>query len=154
MDQSIVTKFWPKVEKGPGCWEWIASKIKGHGRLCHRRKTLYAHRISYELHNGPITEGMVIDHICRNKGCVNPEHLRMVTSRENSENREGASRNSKSGIRGVYWREDAKQWLVTIHARPKTHYVGYFRELADAEAAAIAKRNELFTHNDSDRTAA
>jgi len=154
VDQSIVNRFWAKVEKGPGCWEWTASKIKGHGRIGHERGTLYAHRISYELHNGPITDGMVIDHICRNRGCVNPAHLREVTNRENCQNRAGANPNSKSGIRGVYWRKDCKKWQVTIHQDDTTHHVGYFTEIEDARAAAIAKRNELFTHNDIDRTAA
>lgn len=154
MQESIVRRFWPKVEKTAGCWEWTASKIKGHGRLgSSENGTLYAHRISYEIANGLIPEGMEIDHLCHNRGCVNPAHLRAVTPKQNNENRAGANPNSKSGVRGVHWRKDAKKWQVTIHCGSKMHHVGYFLDLADAEAAAIAKRNELFTHNDRDKPA-
>lgn len=151
MKEAIEARFWAKVEKGEGCWEWTASKIKGHGRLKDKGRTVYAHRLSYEIHAGPIPEGMEIDHRCHNRGCVNPNHLRVVTPKQNNENRAGANPNSKSGVRGVYWRKDCKRWQVVIHAGPKQHHVGYFLDLAEAEAAAIAKRNELFTHNLTDR---
>ncbi len=148
-------RFWAKVDRSGDCWEWTASKIKGHGHLgAANGGTAYAHRVSYELLVGPIPAGMEIDHMCHNRGCVNPEHLRVVTPKQNNENREGANPNSKSGVRGVHWRKDCKKWQVTIHAGPKMHHVGYFVELADAEQAAIAKRNELFTHNLTDRRAA
>lgn len=153
MQESIVARFWPKVAKGPNCWEWTAGKIKGHGRLRGpNNSTLYAHRIAYELTHGPIPAGMEVDHTCHNRGCVNPAHLRLATPKQNNENRAGANPNSKSGVRGVHWRKDTKRWQVTIHCGPKMHHAGYFTELADAEQAAIAKRNELFTHNDRDRT--
>jgi hypothetical protein len=156
MDEFIVKKFWPKVRKGPGCWEWTASKIKGHGRMTAQDgTTLYGHRVSYEIANGPIPPGMQIDHICHNRGCVNPDHLRVVTPKQNSENRAGsANPNSKSGVRGVHWRKDVQKWQVTIHAGDKMHHCGYFTDIEDAKQAAIAKRNELFTHNETDRTAA
>jgi len=145
--------FWSNVEKGPGCWEWLGSKVKGHGRTGVEGVTVYAHRYSWELVNDPIPEGMEIDHKCHNRGCVNPDHLRVVTPKQNNENRAGANPNSKSGVRGVHWRHDAQKWQVTIHATPKTYHVGYFTDIKEAEAAAIAKRNELFTHNDVDRRA-
>lgn len=152
--RTLEERFWLKVEQGPGCWEWTASKIKGHGRLGHEGRTVYAHRLSYEIAIGPIPGGMEIDHICHNRGCVNPRHLRVVTPKQNNENRAGANPNSKSGVRGVHWRKDRQMWQAVIHAGPKMHHVGYFIDLADAEAAAIAKRNELFTHNNVDRKAA
>jgi hypothetical protein len=147
---TLEEKFWANVRKADGCWEWMGSKIRGHGRVSAPR-TVYAHRLSYELHKGPIPQGLEIDHMCHNRACVNPEHLRAVTDKQNNENRAGANPNSKSGVRGVHWRPDVKKWQVVIHAAGKKYHVGYFVDLAEAGAAAVAKRNELFTHNDVDR---
>ena len=150
----LEARFWKKAIQGPGCWEWSGSKSRGHGRLDVRGKTGYAHRFSYEVAHGPIPDGMQIDHVCHNRGCVNPSHLRAVTPKQNTENKAGANPNSKSGVRGVHWRKDVSKWQVTIHAGPKMHHAGYFTDLAEAEQAVIAKRNELFTHNELDRKAA
>lgn len=74
-----------KVLKQPsGCWEWQGTKSgNGYGRLFYRGRYHTAHRVSYQLYIGPIPEGLVIDHLCRNRGCVNPEHLEPVTFGEN-----------------------------------------------------------------------
>ena len=67
-----------------GCWLWQnASTPPGYGVFYLWGKQTYAHRASYELHVGPIPEGLVIDHLCRNRRCVNPEHLEPVTQRIN-----------------------------------------------------------------------
>lgn len=67
-----------------GCWVWKKlCSSNGYGNFSINKKTFYAHRISYELYNDPIPEGLVIDHLCRNRRCVNPEHLEVVTQREN-----------------------------------------------------------------------
>ena len=80
----VLERFWAKVRKTDTCWEWTAQRNWGYGRfaLTHR-KMVRAHRFSYELHKGPIPQGLVIDHLCRNKACVNPDHLELVTNREN-----------------------------------------------------------------------
>lgn len=63
-----------------GCWEWTGPLLtSGYGRLLGRM----AHRYSYEAHIGPIPIGLDIDHLCRNRPCVNPEHLEPVTRKEN-----------------------------------------------------------------------
>jgi len=79
-------RFWAKVRKGDICWNWTAAKMPaGYGLFgVGRRRPEYAHRFSYELAFGPIPQGMVIDHLCRNTSCVNPDHLEVVTHRENS----------------------------------------------------------------------
>jgi len=67
-----------------GCWNWTGFIRKdGYGELRSRGKLYLAHRISYELFVGIIPEDLVIDHKCRNKKCVNPNHLEVVTQREN-----------------------------------------------------------------------
>ncbi len=80
-------RFWSKVDKsgeGQGCWEWTAYKSpEGYGRSRLGKKRL-AHRIAYELLVGPVPEGLQLDHLCRNRSCVNPAHLEPVTSRENT----------------------------------------------------------------------
>lgn len=75
-----MNQFWAKVVKGPDCWEWTGTKLKtGYGIFDHR----CAHRIAWELERGPIQRGLVIDHLCRNRSCVNPDHLEPVTQRQN-----------------------------------------------------------------------
>ena len=67
------------------CWEWQWGKNhKGYGRIWVEGKNRIAHRVMYELHVGPIPEGLVIDHLCCNKACVNPGHLEVVTVAENN----------------------------------------------------------------------
>jgi len=68
-----------------GCWLWTACKNqKGYGRFGIGNKTYLAHRVSYEMHVGPIPAGLQIDHLCRNRMCVNPDHLEVVTTQENT----------------------------------------------------------------------
>jgi hypothetical protein len=67
-----------------GCWEWTGYISKsGYGRVSIHSKYYAAHRISYEIRNGPIPDGLVIDHLCRNTRCVNPDHLEAVTQKIN-----------------------------------------------------------------------
>jgi hypothetical protein len=84
-------RFWSKVDKnGPnGCWLWTGSCTPGgYGKFGLGRADeglVYAHRWSWEQANGPIPEGAHIDHLCRVRNCVNPEHLEAVTPQENHE---------------------------------------------------------------------
>lgn len=67
-----------------GCWEWIGHlSTEGYGRLNVLGQRVYAHRYSYERFVGPIPPGLEIDHLCRNRKCVNPTHLEPVTHRIN-----------------------------------------------------------------------
>jgi hypothetical protein len=68
-----------------GCWVWQKSRtIDGYGVIAANKKVKGAHRVAYQLYIGEITEGLVIDHLCRNPPCVNPDHLEMVTNRVNA----------------------------------------------------------------------
>lgn len=148
-------RFWDKVEKTDNCWTWKATiNTCGYGQFWASGRIIRAHRYSWQLVNEQIPEGMQLDHTCHNRACVNPEHLRVTTRKENNENRLGAHANNRSGVRGVTRRNEHSKWQATVRHHGYLHYVGTFEQLADAEAAVIAKRNELFTHNDADRTAA
>ena len=76
--------FWLKVDKGSGCWEWLGHKTQGgYGVYPFEGRTHTAHRLSYRFAKGPIPTGLEIDHLCRNHGCVNPDHIEAVTHRVN-----------------------------------------------------------------------
>lgn len=73
------------IETG-GCWVWTAYRNDaGYGIFRVGQRNQKAHRVSYELHVGPIPDGLQLDHLCRNRGCVNPAHLEPVTSKVNTE---------------------------------------------------------------------
>ena len=146
-------RFWQKVQKGPDCWTWTGSLTTGgYGSMLAKGKAISAHRFAYELLIGPIPEGMHIDHRCSNRKCVSPAHLRAVTRKQNMEHLTGARRHSITGVRGVSPRRG--KFVAQVGHNNETLYLGQFETLEEAEAVVIAKRNELFTHNDADRKSA
>lgn len=81
---AVALRFWPRVEVTKKCWEWQGAKTpRGYGYLQVDRKRQYAHRIAYILAFGKCQDGLVFDHLCRNRACVNPNHLELVTNRVN-----------------------------------------------------------------------
>jgi len=83
-DEEIHKRFWAKVIKTGGCWQWIGSKGgKNYGRFYFALQSYAAHRVAYTWGKGVIPQGLTLDHICRNSLCVNPDHLEPVTNKEN-----------------------------------------------------------------------
>lgn len=71
------------VRQNGDCLEWTGHLYNGYGRISVGRKTRAIHRVAYEMVKGPIPDGLVIDHLCRNRACINPDHLEVVTNEEN-----------------------------------------------------------------------
>lgn len=82
--QIDINGFWEKIEITNSCWNWKAYVSEyGYGLFSINNKRVRAHRVSYELFYGKIPNGLEIDHLCKNRACVNPNHLDVVTHHEN-----------------------------------------------------------------------
>lgn len=83
---TVAERFWPKVEvRGPDdCWPWLGYRDRrDYGHMWAWGRVRPTHRVAWELAQGPIPDGLVIDHLCRTHSCANHAHLEAVTQREN-----------------------------------------------------------------------
>jgi hypothetical protein len=86
LDEIARRRFWNMTTRNPitACWEYTGTiNHDGYGQFQTAGSSWMAHRIAYALHHGAVPEGLVIDHLCRNRKCVRPTHLEAVTSVEN-----------------------------------------------------------------------
>lgn len=151
----MTERFWAKVDKSGDCWLWTAGTNSwGYGAFSVAGRMVGAHRFAYELIVGPIPAGKELDRRAScPKRCINPGHLRITTRKQNQENLAVQSNNT-SGVRGVSWHRRSGKWTARVKHNQVTYSAGYFDAVRDAEVAAIALRNRLFTHNDLDRETA
>ena len=84
MKRYNVPGFWDRVEKTDTCWVWTRGKCNGYGVYRHAGQHYRAHRWSWQEVNGPVPDGLELDHLCRNRACVRPSHLEAVTRRTNA----------------------------------------------------------------------
>lgn len=84
--RTLENRFWRRVEKSDGCWNWTGAKsMDGYGVISKDGRPQWAHRVLWEMHfKTPISPGHVIMHLCNNKSCVNPDHLKEGTYAENN----------------------------------------------------------------------
>ena len=152
-------RFWAKVDKTDSCWNWTGAPSQyGYGRIGLDGVQTLAHRYSWELHKQEPLAGRQLDHICHNKMCVNPRHLRIVTQAQNNQNWQGAQQRNPTGVRGVHLTgvktRRGRPYKVEATLDGVTYYGGRFRTLEEAAEAARQLRLSLFTHNDADRRSA
>lgn len=84
MNPEELERFWAKVQIAPsGCWNWLAAKSKGYGKFWCHGWLQRAHRVAFQHWVGRIPGALQLDHLCRNRDCVNPTHMEIVSNREN-----------------------------------------------------------------------
>lgn len=137
--------FAAKTQHDPdtGCTAWTGTlDRKGYGHIYADGDMVKAHRYAWEQAHGAIPEGMVIDHTCWNRACVNVAHLRLATPQQNRQSLSGAHPNSATGARGVARR--GSRYRAYVGHNGTRHNLGTFGTIEEASAVAAAKRAELF----------
>ena len=131
--------FAARTERLGKCLIWTGAKNSdGYGYLQVNGRITQVHRYAYEEAHGPIPDGMMIDHICHNRTCVNVDHLRLATAAQNNSNLAGATARSSTGVRGVYPR--GSRFRVGI----KSRWYGTFDSIEEASRVAARERPRLF----------
>ena len=147
-DNRTVERFWSHVDKTGECWDWTASiRRNGYGQINVAGRNMSAHRLAWEIANGPIPSGLLVDHICRNRACVNPAHLRLATKKQNGENL-GSEGRGASGVRGVKWDASRNAWAAAITHNYRSINLGRFSTIGEAAAAVREARRTYFTHSE------
>lgn len=144
---TLVDRFYANIKRTDSCWLWSGyiDHTTGYGKICVAGRMVGAHRVSFQLATGEKPGRLHVDHTCHNRICVNPAHLRLVTPKQNAENR--ADRNRNSGVTQT----KVGRWAAIVTHNYEPQYCGTFDTYEEAAEAARLKRCELFTHNDVDR---
>ena len=137
MKPNKLPNAWKLVERrGPyQCWSWRGGHYNnGYARFNFNQTSVGAHRVIYELANGPIARGLFVMHKCNNKGCVNPEHLTLGTNRKNQLHAAGSGAwpLGASGIRGVGRDKQRNYWIARCYENGKARnlYTGPHKQKA------------------------
>jgi hypothetical protein len=116
VNSSLPARFWSKVEKTETCWLWTGARNStGYGSYWHDARVQTSHRVAYETFVGPVHAGLQLDHLCRIRNCVNPDHLEPVTPQENVRRGEagavnGARQRNRTTCLNGHQRDDIYEW--------------------------------------------
>lgn len=150
-------RFLIKVDFSGECWEWTSNlhsdeypyglfNVLRNGRWSIMR----AHRWAWNKYITELKSFEQLDHLCFNCRCVNLDHLRVVTNKQNAEHLRGPGKRNTSGYLGVSYDKSRDKWIARVKHLDKNYYCGRFRTAAEANEAAILGRKQLFTHNNRD----
>lgn len=155
--EPLTIRLWRYVRKTDGCWLWIGSGLPtGYGTIKEdrSRRHLYAHRVSWEFHFGPIPEGLFVLHHCDNPCCVRPDHLFVGTNRDNSLDCVAKGRNkgcTKQSWRGEKSPNSKLTWEAAKDIRSGTETLTALAEKYGVLKGAIWKVRAGYTWNETDR---
>ena len=150
MARTMEERFWSKVDKGASCWLWTGTKDrKGYGKFWLGDRKESAHRTSWRLSGRDLDPALTLDHICRNASCVNPDHLDMVTMRENLRrglNSAAIFARRDSCIRGHEYTDENTAWSTYDNRPPwrrcrACHREDYYRRKARLALAPQERRD-------------
>lgn len=138
------SRFWQYVKKGDGCWEWQGNTaIGGYGGIKEGTRTIRAHRLSWEIHFGPIPAGMLVCHSCDNPPCVRPDHLFLGTHTDNMRDARAKNRIDASGAGRNFHKRGIQRGERHGQARITEAMVRWIRE----QRAAGMSYNDLAQHS-------
>lgn len=135
-----IAKRMPDGAKGE-CWKWAgATTPAGYGQIRLSGVNLYTHRVRFMLDHPEVEPHQELDHLCYNRACYNPGHLRLADRSGNSQNLSLPKWNSTTGVRGVSPMNESSRYYVDIRAHGRRLYIGTFPDVSTAERAAITAR--------------
>ena len=137
-EEAFLARTEPLVWSSCVIWTGATSR-GGYGQLWSGGRIVPAHRYAYEREHGPVPDGMVIDHTCWERSCVNPEHLRLATRSQNNAYLSGARKGRKNSLpRGVYFDRRRGSYYAQVKINGRTINAGTFPTI---ERANIAVKN-------------
>lgn len=147
-DEATIERFMRFVMPVPesGCWLWTGATLR-HGYGCFHvtsKRSAQAHRIAYEIFKGPIQQGLTIDHLCKVKPCVNPDHMEAVTQRENVLRGEAkaAQQARQTSCKNGHPLDGANLMVDGNHRHCRTCYVAYQCQYNERRRAARSGKIE------------
>lgn len=134
--------FQARTERRGDCLVWTGALCNdGYGRMKINRRMVRTHNFAWEQVNGPIPEGLILDHICWNRACAEVKHLRLATLSENQWNQSTAR--AASGYRNVYRTREGTYYVQIRHNYQKINF-GTYATIEEAAQVAARERARLF----------